>query len=148
MNCIKRLGERVMSKTFERQVNGLHIRSAILNRFTELGRPRTVAVSGVRGQGCSADRQTQPRPYLPMGDGLEAAQWLAKGRRGVSQQKCTHPVGAHDTGAYLRSSPYQRTPQATRLCRCLRQALQHARREIKDAMNRSDQQQARSLVAL
>ena len=87
MNCIKRLGERVMSKTFERQVNGLHIRSAILNRFTELGRPRTVAVSGVRGQGCSADRQTQPRPYLPMGDGLEAAQWLARNRRGFLASK-------------------------------------------------------------
>lgn len=25
MNCIQRLGERVMSRTFERQVNGLHI---------------------------------------------------------------------------------------------------------------------------
>ena len=45
MNCIKRLGERVMSRTFERQVNELHIRSAILNRFTELGRPQTVAVA-------------------------------------------------------------------------------------------------------
>ena len=45
MNCIKRLGERVMSRTFERQVNELHIRAAILNRFTELGRPQTVAVA-------------------------------------------------------------------------------------------------------
>ena len=45
MNCIKRLGERVMSRTFERQVNELHIRAAILNRFTELGRPRTAAVA-------------------------------------------------------------------------------------------------------
>ena len=44
MNCIKRLGERVMSRTFERQVNELHIRAAILNRFTELGRPQTAAV--------------------------------------------------------------------------------------------------------
>jgi hypothetical protein len=34
MNCIKRLGERVMSRTFERQVNELHIRAAILNRLT------------------------------------------------------------------------------------------------------------------
>jgi hypothetical protein len=49
MNCIKRLGEQVMSRTFERQVNELHIRAAILNRFTELGRPQTAAV-------------TQPRP--------------------------------------------------------------------------------------
>ncbi len=45
MNCIKRLGERVMSRTFERQVNELHIRAAILNKFTELGRPQTVAVA-------------------------------------------------------------------------------------------------------
>lgn len=45
MNCIKRLGERVMSCTFERQVNELHIRAAIFNRFTELGRPQTAAVA-------------------------------------------------------------------------------------------------------
>lgn len=45
MNCIKRLGERVMSRTFERQVNELHIRAAILNRFTELGRPQPAAVA-------------------------------------------------------------------------------------------------------
>ena len=45
MNCIKRLGERAMSRTFERQVNELHIRAAILNRFTELGRPQTAAVA-------------------------------------------------------------------------------------------------------
>ncbi len=30
MNCIKRLGERVMSRSFERQGNELHIRAAIL----------------------------------------------------------------------------------------------------------------------
>ncbi|MFZ7337039.1 IS5 family transposase [Comamonas jiangduensis] len=45
MNCIKRLGERVMARSFESQVNELHIRAAILNRFTELGRPQTVAVA-------------------------------------------------------------------------------------------------------
>ena len=45
MSCIKRLGERVMSRTCERQVNELHIRVAILNRFTELGCPQTVAVA-------------------------------------------------------------------------------------------------------
>jgi hypothetical protein len=45
MNCIKPLGERVMSRTFECQVNELHIRAAILNRFTELGRPQTAAVA-------------------------------------------------------------------------------------------------------
>jgi len=45
MNCIKRLDERVMAKGFNSQVNELHIRAAILNRFTELGRPQTVAVA-------------------------------------------------------------------------------------------------------
>lgn len=45
MNCIKRLGERVMSRTFERQVNELHIRAAILNRSTEPVCPQTVAVA-------------------------------------------------------------------------------------------------------
>lgn len=45
MNCIKRLGEQVMSRTFEPQVNELHIRAAILNRFTELGSPQTVTVA-------------------------------------------------------------------------------------------------------
>ena len=34
MHCVKRLGERVMSRTFEREVAELHIRAAILNRFT------------------------------------------------------------------------------------------------------------------
>lgn len=45
MNCIKRLGERVISRAFERQVNKLHIRAATLNRFTELDRPQTAAVA-------------------------------------------------------------------------------------------------------
>lgn len=34
-----------MSRTFERQVNELHIWAAILNRFTELGRSQAVAVA-------------------------------------------------------------------------------------------------------
>ncbi|EJQ7927579.1 IS5 family transposase [Pseudomonas aeruginosa] len=45
MNCIKRLGDRVMARGFSSQVNELHIRAAILNRFTELGRPQTAAVA-------------------------------------------------------------------------------------------------------
>ena len=45
MNCFKRLGERVMARTFERQVTELHIRVAVLNRFSQLGRPVTVAVA-------------------------------------------------------------------------------------------------------
>lgn len=34
-----------MSRTFERQVNEVHIRTAILNRFTELDGPESVAVA-------------------------------------------------------------------------------------------------------
>ena len=45
MYCFKRLGERVMARTFERQVAELHVRVALLNRFTQLGRPQTVAMA-------------------------------------------------------------------------------------------------------
>ena len=45
MHCFKRLGERVMARTFERQVTELHVRVALLNRFTQLGCPTTVPVS-------------------------------------------------------------------------------------------------------
>ncbi|THU02832.1 IS5 family transposase [Lampropedia puyangensis] len=44
MHCFKRLGEKVMTRTFERQVTELNVRAFILNRFTELGCPNTVAV--------------------------------------------------------------------------------------------------------
>ena len=47
MHCFKRLGERVMARTFERQVTELHVRVALLNRFTQLGRPMTVPVSAM-----------------------------------------------------------------------------------------------------
>ena len=45
MHCFKRLGERVMARTFERQVTELHVRVALLNRFTQLGCPTTVPVA-------------------------------------------------------------------------------------------------------
>ncbi len=44
MRCLKRLGERVMSRNFDRQVAELQIRAALLNRFTQLGTPETVRV--------------------------------------------------------------------------------------------------------
>ena len=47
MHCFKRLGQRVMARTFERQVTELHIRVALLNRFTQLGCPTTVPVLAV-----------------------------------------------------------------------------------------------------
>ena len=42
MHCFKSLGERVMARTFERQVVELHVRVALLNRFTQLESPTTV----------------------------------------------------------------------------------------------------------
>jgi hypothetical protein len=47
MHCFKRLGERVMARTFERQVAQAqaHVCVALLNRFTQLGRPTTVPMA-------------------------------------------------------------------------------------------------------
>lgn len=39
---LKQLGERLFSRTFERQVAEAHVRAAILNRFTYLGMPQSV----------------------------------------------------------------------------------------------------------
>ena len=47
MHCFKRLGERVTARTFERQVVELHVRVALLNRFSQIGRPQTVPVAAV-----------------------------------------------------------------------------------------------------
>jgi len=44
MYCFKRLGERVMARTFERQVVELHVRVKLLNCFTQIGCPTTMAV--------------------------------------------------------------------------------------------------------
>ncbi|VXA86992.1 transposase (fragment) [Acinetobacter sp. 8I-beige] len=45
MHCIKLLGDKLMARSFQSQVNEIHARVAILNRFTELGRPHTQLVS-------------------------------------------------------------------------------------------------------
>ena len=48
MHCFKRLGERVMARTFECQVTELHVRVALLNRFTQLdARQRCLHLLGV-----------------------------------------------------------------------------------------------------
>ena len=47
MHGFKRLGARVMARTFERQVAELHGRVALLNRFTQLGRPTTVPAAAM-----------------------------------------------------------------------------------------------------
>lgn len=44
MRCFKLLGERVNARLFNSQIAELHIRAALLNRFTHLGTPVTVAV--------------------------------------------------------------------------------------------------------
>src|SRR5574343_1400119 len=44
MRCFKLLGDRVMARDFERQVAELQVRAALLNRFTQLGTPVTVAM--------------------------------------------------------------------------------------------------------
>ncbi len=41
MHCIKLLGDKLTSRSFPSQVNEIHARVAVLNRFTELGRPHT-----------------------------------------------------------------------------------------------------------
>ena len=43
MNCVKLLGQQLMSRDFDRQVAEVQIRVAVLNRFTALGIPMTVA---------------------------------------------------------------------------------------------------------
>ncbi len=44
MHCFKRLGQRVMARHFDSQVVELQIRAALLNRFTQIGTPITVAM--------------------------------------------------------------------------------------------------------
>ena len=43
MHCVKLLGQRLSARDFDRQVAEIQIRAAILNSFTALGIPRTVA---------------------------------------------------------------------------------------------------------
>lgn len=43
-NCVKLLGQKLMSRDFDRQVAEVQIRAAVMNRFTALGIPVTVAL--------------------------------------------------------------------------------------------------------
>ena len=45
MHCIKLLGDKLSARNFQSQVNEVHARIAILNKFTELGRPHTKVVT-------------------------------------------------------------------------------------------------------
>lgn len=44
MHCVYLLGQRLSARDFDRQVADFQIRATILNGFTALGIPRTVAV--------------------------------------------------------------------------------------------------------
>jgi len=44
MNCIKLLGQSLMSRDFNRQVAEIQVRIAVLNRYTALGIPVTEPV--------------------------------------------------------------------------------------------------------
>ena len=43
MHCVKHLCQRFMARDFDRQVAELHVRVAVLNRFTAVGIPVTEA---------------------------------------------------------------------------------------------------------
>jgi len=45
MHCIKLLGDKLSTRNFQSQVNEVHARIAILNKFTELGRPHPQVVT-------------------------------------------------------------------------------------------------------
>lgn len=44
MHCVKLLGQRLTARDFDRQMAELHVRVAVLNRFTAIGIPVTKAV--------------------------------------------------------------------------------------------------------
>ncbi len=44
LHCIKLLGDKLIARNFDSQVNEIHARMAVLNKFTELGRPHTRVV--------------------------------------------------------------------------------------------------------
>ena len=45
IHCLKLLGQRLSARDFDRQVAEIQIRAAILNGFTVLGIPKTVAAA-------------------------------------------------------------------------------------------------------
>lgn len=45
MHCIKLLGDKLNARHFDSQLNEIHARVAVLNKFTELGRPHTQVVT-------------------------------------------------------------------------------------------------------
>jgi IS5 family transposase len=45
MHCFKLLGQRLCSRTFDRQITELKLRAAILNRFSQIGTPNTIRIA-------------------------------------------------------------------------------------------------------
>jgi hypothetical protein len=45
MHFIKLLGDKLSGRNFQSQVNEIHARVAVLNKFTDLGRPHTRVVT-------------------------------------------------------------------------------------------------------
>ena len=45
MHCIKLLGDKLSARNFQSQVSEMHARVAVLNKFTELGRPHTQVIT-------------------------------------------------------------------------------------------------------
>ena len=45
ISYIKLLGDKLSARNFHSHVNAIHARIAVLNKFTELGRPHTQVVS-------------------------------------------------------------------------------------------------------
>ena len=45
MHCFKLLGQRLVARTFDRQMTELQVRAAILNRFSQIGTPNTIRVA-------------------------------------------------------------------------------------------------------
>ncbi|WP_394661477.1 IS5 family transposase, partial [uncultured Acinetobacter sp.] len=45
MHCIKLLGDKLRCRNFDSQVNEIHARVAVLNKFNEFGRPHTRVVT-------------------------------------------------------------------------------------------------------
>ncbi|MDI9658199.1 IS5/IS1182 family transposase, partial [Acinetobacter baumannii] len=45
MQCIKLLGDKLSARHFQSQVNEIHARMAVFNKFTDLGRQHTRVVT-------------------------------------------------------------------------------------------------------
>ena len=68
MNCMKLLGQNLAARDFERQTAELHIRIAILDRFTHSAFPSRSPSADIDREKGSSDPQTL-RATAPLGSG-------------------------------------------------------------------------------